>query len=157
MQDSAAGRAGAAGGFGQAERQSAQAADRQEGESLGLQRIAVPADGLDRGDRGGQARASMSIRVALWRPPPVTRKRRAGAGNSAVPRATLAAVKAASVAAPSAGRQLRHGVEPEFQPIEGFGRGPVEKRMVEHPRQDGFVDPAGARQPPAFVEGHAGA
>ncbi len=80
----------------------------EKAETLRLQRVAIPADGFHWLDRRGRRSRSDCMIAGLCRPPPETSQRRGGAGSRVA--ATAAAMKATSVAAPSAGESASTGL-----------------------------------------------
>ena len=153
-----------AGGRGIGQRQAVQRAHRQKGEGLRLQMVARPADPLG----GLDASPAPAARPACASASGCGRRRRRRSSFSAAAcrcgtmRATAAAVKAVSVAAPSStlSGRARHGPwPPTLKALRSsdFGGGSVKKCMPSSRRTTSSSTCAGRRQRAVLVHRRAGA
>ncbi len=143
-------------GGGQRQRQFLFRTHRQIGEGFGLQRIAVPACRFRRNHRRIHPRPELIHQDLLCRPPPHTIQVAAGSGKCARARAIDAAVKAVSVAAPSAGDRSFTASHAEIHPVQGFGRQAREEGIVQHLHQRRLVDLAAAGESAILIHRRAG-
>ena len=129
------------------DRQAAARAHSQERECLGLQRVAVGADRLDRLYRHGES-PSIRMSVPLRRPPPVTSQRPGGCGRAAAARHGLGGEC----------RERRGAVlksqTPDRRQRKSSGRatgGRSVEIWMRAVRRADLVDPPGRRDPPVRV------